>query len=172
MPRSPAPIFRGHCVAQATRSPIVAMQLSGAHSAVAHEQSTVAQPAGRGWHPNVAAQPAIQPGGPPSGQLCVSLVPDGHVPLAGTGLQTRFVQFWWLTHSCPVAHAAASPHSPESYAASLTPASAVSDDLQPATRISASSAGDSDRFGTAENANTPPHDADIWRAASIFSGMR
>ena len=133
------------------------MQVSGAQSTVAQEQLTVAQPEGRGWHRKVAAQGAMHPGCPPSGQG-VSLVPAGHWPLAGTGVHARVVQFWWLTHSCPVVQAAASPHGPAlSFAASPGPASAVSDDdLQPATRTSASSARGSDRCGTVKNANTPP----------------
>lgn len=145
------------------------MQVSGAHRLVAHEQLSVAQLPGRAWQLNVAGQPATQPGGPPSGQLGVSLVPAGHTPLVGTGLQATVAQFWWLTQSCPVVQAAASPHSPESYAASLNPASADSDDdLQPATRISASSARDSDRIGTGENANTPPQRGLIRDGVDLF----
>jgi hypothetical protein len=149
------------------------MQVSGAHRVVAHEQLSVAQLAGRDWQLNVAGQPAMQPGGPPSGQLGVSLLPAGHTPPSGRGLQMRVPQFWWLTQSCPVSQAAASPHDPESYAASLVPASGVpDDDLQPATKISASSAQDDDRSSTGENANTPPQRANITAPPSIFSGMR
>ena len=148
---------------------MVAMQVSGAQSTVAQEQVTVVQPEGRGWHRKLAAQVAMHPGCPPSGQG-VSLVPAGHWPLAGTGVQARFVQFWWLTHSCPVAQAAASPHGPApSVAPSPGPASAVSDDdLQPATRISASSARESDRFATAKNANTPPRRANLSGRVDLF----
>jgi hypothetical protein len=83
----------------------------------------------------------MQPAGPPSGQLDVALVPAGHIPLAGTGLQAGAAQFWWLTQSWLVVQGAASPHgSVESTAPSLAPASEVSEDLQPTTASSASSA--------------------------------
>jgi len=39
-----------HCAPQATRSFMVAMQVSGEQSDAAHAQLSVAQPAGRGLH--------------------------------------------------------------------------------------------------------------------------
>jgi len=86
------------------------MQPSGAQSEAAHEQSSVAQPAGRGLQEYVTGQPAMQPAAPPSGQLGVSLEPAGHAPLAGTGVQASVAQLWWLTHSWAAVHSAASPH--------------------------------------------------------------
>ena len=85
--------------AQATRAPIVARHVPGEQSAAAQAQLSVAQPAGRASHAYETAQPARQPGGPPSGQLGVALVPAGQLPPSATGVQTIAVQSCSLTHS-------------------------------------------------------------------------
>jgi len=79
--------------------PIAARHVPGEQSAVAHAQLSVAQPAGRASHAYATEQPARQPGGPPSGQLGVELVPAGQVPPSATGVQTIEVQLCSLTHS-------------------------------------------------------------------------
>jgi hypothetical protein len=56
----------------------------------------------------------MQPGGPPSGQLGVWLLPAGHVPPSGTGVQVNVPQFCRLTQSSPLLQVAASPQAPES----------------------------------------------------------
>ena len=66
---------------------------------MAHAQLSVAQPAGRASHAYDTEQPPRQPGGPPSGQLGVELVPAGQLPPSASGVQTIAAQFCSLTHS-------------------------------------------------------------------------
>jgi hypothetical protein len=84
--------------------------VSGAQSAAAQAQLSVAHPAGRAAHANDVVQPPRQPGPPPFGQLAVAVVPAGHMPPSGTGVQVVAAQLWWLTQSWSVRQAAASPH--------------------------------------------------------------
>jgi hypothetical protein len=90
---------RRYGAAQATREPIVARHVPDPQSAAAHAQLSVAQPAGRASHAYDTAQPPRQPGGPPSGQLGVELVPAGQLPPSATGVQTIVAQFCSLTQS-------------------------------------------------------------------------
>ncbi len=114
------------------------MQVPGEQSDTAHEQLTGSQPPGFASHENWASgQPAMQPGGPASGQLGVALLPAGQTPPSGTGLHMSGPQFCLPTHSSPTGQTA-SPHV-------VGPASLVSDDLQPARASNASSAYPSGR---------------------------
>jgi hypothetical protein len=82
-----------HWAAQATRIPIVVRHVSGAQSAVAHAQLSVAHPAGRASHANETMQPPRQPGCPLPGQLGVALVPAGQTP-PSAGVHVGAVQSW------------------------------------------------------------------------------
>src|SRR4051812_45532225 len=107
------------------------MQVPGEQSDAAQAHLTGSQPAGRAAHENCAAgQPAMQPGGPPSGQLAVAEDPAGHTPPSGIGLHINGPQFCLPTHSSPTGQTA----SPQV----VGPASLASDDLQLATASSAS----------------------------------
>jgi hypothetical protein len=139
----------------------VARQVSGAQSDPAHEQESVAQAAGRVWHPAVVGQPPRQPGWPVAGQLAVALVPAGHAPPSGGGVQVIVAQLWWLTHSWPVAQAAASPHALGAASDPASPPAPASDGLadEPQPAVSATSNVNSARRSVrfvviVENANT------------------
>jgi len=113
------------------------MHVPGAHSDVAQAHVTSAlHPAGRAAHENWAAgQPAKHPGGPPSGQLGVAVLPGGQAPPSGTGLQVSAPQFCLPTHTWPDVQVASPQVSVTSVAAS--PLFDPSPDLQPAMAATA-----------------------------------
>jgi hypothetical protein len=82
-----------HWAAQATLLPIVVRHVSGAQSAAAHAQVSVAHPAGRASHAKDTTHPPRQPGCPLPGQLAVALVPAGQAP-PSAGVHVIAVQSW------------------------------------------------------------------------------
>jgi hypothetical protein len=92
-PSETADLRARHWAAQATLEPCVVRHVSGAQSAAAHAQLSVAHAAGRASQANDTTQPPRQPGCPLPGQLGVALVPAGQLPPSG-GVQVVALQSW------------------------------------------------------------------------------